>query len=56
MDAPLSGGKIGAATKNLTIMVDGDVEIYQHITSILSAFGDKILMRDPSALGVSPNW
>ena len=42
MYAPVSGGKIDAETKNMIIMVGGDVEIYQYITSIFSAFRDKV--------------
>ncbi len=42
LDAPVSGGKTGAATRNLAVMVGGDQEVYQRIKPILDAFGDKV--------------
>ena len=42
LDAPVSGGKTGAATRNLAVMVGGDPEVYQRIKPILDAFGDKV--------------
>ena len=42
LDAPVSGGKTGAATGNLAVMVGGEPEIYQRIKPILDAFGDKV--------------
>ena len=42
LDAPVSGGKSGAATRNLAVMVGGEWEIYERIKPILDAFGDKV--------------
>jgi 3-hydroxyisobutyrate dehydrogenase len=42
LDAPVSGGKTGAATRNLAVMVGGEREIYERIRPILEAFGDKV--------------
>jgi 3-hydroxyisobutyrate dehydrogenase-like beta-hydroxyacid dehydrogenase len=42
LDAPVSGGKTGAATRNLAVMVGGEKEVYQRIKPILDAFGDKV--------------
>src|SRR5262245_43088067 len=42
LDAPVSGGKTGAATRNLAVMVGGEREIYERIGPILEAFGDKV--------------
>jgi 3-hydroxyisobutyrate dehydrogenase len=42
LDAPVSGGKTGAATRNLAVMVGGEREIYERIKPILDAFGDKV--------------
>ena len=42
LDAPVSGGKSGAATRNLAVMVGGEREIYDRIKPILDAFGDKV--------------
>jgi 3-hydroxyisobutyrate dehydrogenase-like beta-hydroxyacid dehydrogenase len=42
LDAPVSGGKSGAATRNLAVMVGGEREIYERIKPLLDAFGDKV--------------
>jgi 3-hydroxyisobutyrate dehydrogenase len=42
LDAPVSGGKTGAATRNLAVMVGGEREMYERIKPILEAFGDKV--------------
>jgi 3-hydroxyisobutyrate dehydrogenase len=42
LDAPVSGGKTGAATRNLAVMVGGERAIYERIRPILDAFGDKV--------------
>jgi 3-hydroxyisobutyrate dehydrogenase-like beta-hydroxyacid dehydrogenase len=42
LDAPVSGGKSGAATRNLAVMVGGEQAIYERIKPILDAFGDKV--------------
>ncbi len=42
LDAPVSGGKTGAATRNLAVMVGGERAIYERIKPILEAFGDKV--------------
>src|SRR6266540_5399372 len=42
LDAPVSGGKTGAATRNLAGMVGGERSIYERIKPILDAFGDKV--------------
>ena len=42
LDAPVSGGKSGAATRNLAVMVGGEREVYDRIKPILDAFGDKV--------------
>ena len=42
LDAPVSGGKSGAATRNLAVMVGGEREIYDRIKPLLGAFGDKV--------------
>ncbi len=42
LDGPVSGGKTGAATGNLGIMVGGDHEVYERIKPILDSFGDKV--------------
>ena len=42
LDAPVSGGKSGAASRNLAVMVGGEPEIFERIKPLLDAFGDKV--------------
>jgi 3-hydroxyisobutyrate dehydrogenase len=42
LDAPVSGGKSGAASGNLAVMVGGEQEIYERIKPLLDSFGDKV--------------
>ena len=42
LDAPVSGGKTGAASGNLAVMVGGDREVYDRVKPILDSFGDKV--------------
>jgi 3-hydroxyisobutyrate dehydrogenase len=42
LDAPVSGGKSGAASGNLAVMVGGDRDIFDRIKPLLDSFGDKV--------------
>ena len=42
LDAPVSGGKTGAESGNLAVMVGGEKEIFDRIKPILDTFGDKV--------------
>jgi 3-hydroxyisobutyrate dehydrogenase len=42
VDAPVSGGKAGAATRNLAVMVGGDRKVYERVKPVLDAIGDKV--------------
>jgi len=42
IDAPVTGGQVGARNGTLTIMAAGKKEIYERIHPVLSAFGGKI--------------
>ena len=42
LDAPVSGGKSGAQSRNLAVMVGGEREIFDRIRPLLEAFGDKV--------------
>ena len=42
LDAPVSGGKTGAESRNLAVMVGGEKEIFDRIKPILDTFGDKV--------------
>jgi 3-hydroxyisobutyrate dehydrogenase-like beta-hydroxyacid dehydrogenase len=42
LDAPVSGGPAGAATRNLAVMVGGDRAVYDRAKPVLDAIGDKV--------------
>ena len=42
LDAPVSGGKSGARSRNLAVMVGGDREVFDRVKPLLDAFGDKV--------------
>ena len=42
LDAPVSGGKSGAASGNLAVMAGGEREIFDRVKPILDSFGDKV--------------
>jgi len=42
LDAPVSGGKAGAISGNLAVMVGGDRQVFERIEPLLKAFGDKV--------------
>ena len=42
LDAPVSGGKSGAQSRNLAVMVGGEREVFDRIKPLLDAFGDKV--------------
>ena len=42
LDAPVSGGKSGAQSRNLAVMVGGEREIFDRCKPLLDAFGDKV--------------
>ena len=42
LDAPVSGGKSGAITGNLAVMVGGEREIFDRVKPVLDSFGDKV--------------
>ena len=42
LDAPVSGGKTGAASGNLAVMVGGDREVFERVKPVLDSFGDKV--------------
>jgi 3-hydroxyisobutyrate dehydrogenase len=51
LDAPVSGGPYGAATRDLAIMVGGDREAYDCIKPVLDAMGDKVVYCGPIGSG-----
>ncbi len=51
LDAPVSGGDIGALNATLSIMVGGDVEVFQRCRPILAAMGKSIVHVGPNGMG-----
>jgi 3-hydroxyisobutyrate dehydrogenase len=43
LDAPVSGGVIGARTRRLAVMVGGEEAIYQQVKPVLDAIGDNVV-------------
>jgi 3-hydroxyisobutyrate dehydrogenase-like beta-hydroxyacid dehydrogenase len=42
MDAPVSGGPVGASSGTLLLMAGGDEEIYKRVKPVLDCMGDKV--------------
>jgi 3-hydroxyisobutyrate dehydrogenase len=42
LDAPVSGGKSGAESRNLAVMVGGERAVFERVKPVLDAFGDKV--------------
>lgn len=42
LDAPVSGGPVGARTGRLAVMVGGDRAVYERVKPVLDAIGDKV--------------
>ncbi|MBS4172313.1 NAD(P)-dependent oxidoreductase [Bacillus sp. FJAT-49736] len=51
IDAPVSGGDIGAKNGTLTIMVGGEEEVFHQILPVLSCFGQNIIYQGPAGSG-----
>lgn len=51
LDAPVSGGQVGAEAGNLTIMVGGEKEHFQRALPIFQAVGERITHMGPSGAG-----
>lgn len=51
LDAPVTGGEIGAINGTLTIMVGGDRKAYEETLPILQAMGRKVVYAGPSGAG-----
>jgi len=51
IDAPVSGGDIGAKNGTLSIMCGGDVEVFEKISPILSVFGEDIVYQGLAGAG-----
>jgi 3-hydroxyisobutyrate dehydrogenase len=51
LDAPVSGGDIGAQAGTLAIMVGGDAEVFERCRPVLAAMGKTIVHCGPSGAG-----
>jgi 3-hydroxyisobutyrate dehydrogenase-like beta-hydroxyacid dehydrogenase len=51
LDAPVSGGPIGAQQATLAVMVGGDRAVYDRVKSVLDAIGNKVSYVGPIGAG-----
>lgn len=51
LDAPVSGGDVGARGGTLTIMVGGDSEAFQAVLPVLEVMGENIILQGPAGAG-----
>lgn len=51
LDAPVSGGDIGAKNGVLSIMVGGEKDVFKQISPILDLFGENIVFQGPAGSG-----
>ena len=51
LDAPVSGGDIGARDAKLTIMVGGDKVVFDHCLPVLQKLGTSIILQGPAGMG-----
>lgn len=51
LDAPVSGGDIGAQNGTLSIMIGGDVEIFNKVSPVLQHFGENIVYQGDAGAG-----
>lgn len=51
LDAPVSGGDIGARNAKLSIMVGGDREAYEKVLPLLELMGTNIIYQGPAGAG-----
>ena len=52
LDAPVSGGVPGAEAATLSIMVGGDQAVFEKVSPVLRAIGDKLLYCGPAGSGM----
>lgn len=51
LDAPVSGGDIGAKNAVLSIMVGGEKEVFEKVSPLLNLFGENIVFQGPAGSG-----
>jgi 2-hydroxy-3-oxopropionate reductase len=51
LDAPISGGDVGAREGTLSIMVGGDAEIFDRVKPVLDVLGKSVILCGPNGAG-----
>jgi 3-hydroxyisobutyrate dehydrogenase len=51
LDAPVSGGDVGARNATLSIMVGGDLDALNHVLPLLEVMGKNIVHQGPAGMG-----
>jgi 3-hydroxyisobutyrate dehydrogenase len=51
LDAPVSGGDVGARDAKLVIMVGGDEDVFEEVKPIFEAMGKNIILQGPAGAG-----
>lgn len=51
LDAPVSGGDIGAQNGKLAIMVGGEADAFQAVLPVFEAMGENIILQGPAGFG-----
>jgi 2-hydroxy-3-oxopropionate reductase len=51
LDAPISGGDVGAQQGTLSIMVGGDAEVFETVKPVLEVLGETIVLCGPTGAG-----
>lgn len=51
LDAPISGGDVGAQEGTLSIMVGGDEDLFEEVKSVLEVLGETIVLCGPNGAG-----
>jgi 3-hydroxyisobutyrate dehydrogenase len=51
LDAPVSGGDVGARNARLTIMVGGDAEVFERVEALLRVMGPNVILQGPAGAG-----
>jgi 2-hydroxy-3-oxopropionate reductase len=51
LDAPVSGGEVGARSAALTIMVGGDLPVFERVVPLLRLMGNNVTLVGPNGAG-----
>ena len=56
LDAPVSGGEVGAINAALAIMVGGKQEVFDKCLDVMKTVGSNVVLTGDIGAGASPNW